>query len=291
MSYPLSTDVLSGQPTAASQYNNLRADALRFGCGENDALALGTFLRRTMSGVRIDYLAANRLRVPFSSSNPPSLVVNGYLLQANANVDLPAGMFSGAAAQWFIFAKRTAGSTVFSLEVNTNSAETADQRLIGEVYWDGSNLVERSLLTYTLISNPATSVLRTTAQSIANISTTAVSFDSEIFDEGNQWLSAAPTRLTCGKAGTYVITGSASFAGSAAGGYRELGLRINGAVGLEMSDGMKVDSSNGTSLTVASIRKLARDDYVELTAWQSSGGALNINANTAFLSFVRVGSL
>ena len=34
MTYPLSTTVSAGQPTAAAHYNHLRSDALRFGQAE-----------------------------------------------------------------------------------------------------------------------------------------------------------------------------------------------------------------------------------------------------------------
>jgi hypothetical protein len=141
MAYPLSADVATGQLTAASHYNNLRADATRIGQALADVVPLGSFLSRYAEGVLISYLATNRVRVAFVTTNPATLMVNGYMLQAAANVDLAAGLFSGAAATWYIFAIRSAGSTTFTLGVNTSSAEAADQRVIGECYWDGTNVV------------------------------------------------------------------------------------------------------------------------------------------------------
>jgi hypothetical protein len=91
--------------------------------------------------VRLQYLATTRLRVPYVTTEPPTLMINGCMCQAGAHVDLAAGMFSGGAAIWYVFANRTPGSTTFTLSVNTSASEGADQRIIGEAYWDGSALV------------------------------------------------------------------------------------------------------------------------------------------------------
>lgn len=141
MTYPLSNDVSSGQPTAASHYNNLRADALRLGQSEADTLRMGQFLGRYASGVRLNYLPTNRLRVPYVSTGPATLMINGCMCQAGANVDLPAGLFSGGSTTWYVFARRNPGSTAFTLEVNTSATEGTDQRIIGEASWDGSGIV------------------------------------------------------------------------------------------------------------------------------------------------------
>ncbi len=141
MTYPLSTDVSTGQPTAAAHYNALRADALRLGQAEADSVKVAQFLNRYQSGIRLQYLATNRLRVPYVTTSPATLMINGCMCQAGANVDLAAGLFSGGAATWYVFAARTAGSTTFTLSVNTSASEGTDQRIIGEVYYDGTNIV------------------------------------------------------------------------------------------------------------------------------------------------------
>lgn len=140
MTYPLSTEVTAGQPTAASHYNNLRSDSLHFGQAATDSVTLGTFLNRFAANISLQLLATNRLRVPFNTTRPPVILINGCMLQAAASVDLAAGMFSGGAATWYVFAVRTAGSTTFTLAVNTSATEAPDQRIIGECQWDGSAL-------------------------------------------------------------------------------------------------------------------------------------------------------
>ncbi len=140
MTYPLSSPVSAGQPTAADHYNNLRKDAVNLGQSDLDVVNLGAFLKRFATGIKLEYLATNRVRVPYSAANPPTLMVNGFMLQASTNVDLPAGLISGAAATWYFFAVRSAGSNTFTLSANTSASETNDQRLIGQAYWNGSSL-------------------------------------------------------------------------------------------------------------------------------------------------------
>lgn len=140
MSYPLSSDVTAGQPTAASHYNNLLADALRFGNVAADSALLGELLAAYQSGLSLSYLATNRIRVPASVVAPVRLVVGGAILTATNPVDLPAGQFTGAAATYTLFAVRSAGSTTFTLSVNTSPTESSTTRAIGSVYWDGSTL-------------------------------------------------------------------------------------------------------------------------------------------------------
>lgn len=146
MSYPLSSIVTAGQPTAAEHYNNLRKDALSLGQAESDAVNLGMFFKRFSNGIKLEYLPNHRVRVPHSSMNPPTLMINGYMLQSDANVDLPVGLISGPAAMWYIFAVRSPGSSTFTLTANTSASEGSNHRLIGQAYWTGSALI--SALSY-----------------------------------------------------------------------------------------------------------------------------------------------
>jgi hypothetical protein len=146
--YPVSSEVSPGQATAAGQYNNLRKDALTLGADPADARTLAQFFSRFIDGVMLVYLPANRLRIAYTITRPPTLMINGYMCQAGANVDLPSNSFSGASATWYIFAVRNSGSAAFTLEVNTSPVEGVDRRLVGQVYWDGANLDSTSVITY-----------------------------------------------------------------------------------------------------------------------------------------------
>lgn len=148
MTYPLSSDVTAGQPTAAAHYNNLRADALRLGNSEADAVTLGALLARFEDGLRLEVLEGSRLRVPASPAEPVTLLIGGVPLSAVNHVDLSvSGAPSGAAGEWFVFAVQSAGSTTFTLEVNTSAAESSGRRLIGRFHWDGSAIAPHTLRT------------------------------------------------------------------------------------------------------------------------------------------------
>lgn len=148
MSYPNSSDVASGQPTAAAHYNNLRKDSVFLGNESADSVNLGAFLQSFVLNMRIEYLATDRLRIPYDSQKPACVMISGCMLVQTANVDLAAGAFSGVAATWYIFAVRAAGVTSFTLAVNSSPSPAADQRLIGEVYWDGTHLAAYTIYSY-----------------------------------------------------------------------------------------------------------------------------------------------
>jgi hypothetical protein len=149
MPYPLSTDVTAGSPTAYQHYNNLRSDALRFGNPEADAANLGALMSMFQQNLSVEYLAVNRLRVPASLTLPVGVMVGGVPLLVSANVDLPSGASpSGPATTWYIFAVRSAGSTAFTLDTNTSSVETSSRRCIGDFYWDGTQIVPKSIHMY-----------------------------------------------------------------------------------------------------------------------------------------------
>ncbi len=139
MSYPNSSDVAAGQPTASAHYNNLRKDAVYMGNVSADSVNLGAFLQSFVLNMHISYLATDRLRIAFDSQKPACVMISGCMLVQTADVDLAAGSFSGAAATWYVFANRAAGVTSFTLTVNSSAVPAADQRLIGEVYWDGTS--------------------------------------------------------------------------------------------------------------------------------------------------------
>lgn len=148
MTYPASSDVSSGQPTASAHYNNLRKDALHLGQASADSVNLGTFLSHHIENVSLVYLATNRVYCPYTAARPARVMINGYMLGQVADIQSPSGLFSGAAATWYIFANRTPASVYFSLTVSTSPIEGPDQKLIGQCYWDGTNVIAGSVYSY-----------------------------------------------------------------------------------------------------------------------------------------------
>jgi len=148
MTYPLSSDVSAGQPTAAAHYNNLRADALRFGQTEADAVYLAALLSKFQNGLKITRLDTDRVRVAATTSNPVSIVIDGIPLQATSNVDLATtAKPSGAGATYYVFAVRSAASTTFTLSVNTSPTAATGQRRIGSFYFNGSAIEPNTIKT------------------------------------------------------------------------------------------------------------------------------------------------
>jgi hypothetical protein len=129
---------------------------------------------------------------------------------------------------------------------------------------------------------PAARVRRAATQSIASgAAFAAVSFDTEIFDQGgNFWDPAFPTRLTIPQDGMYIFGGCGLWAANATG-TREIGFRINGSTVIQLND-QPTDTINGGTNTpwqsVGYQKRLGMGEYLELVVRQESGGALNLNA-------------
>lgn len=128
---------------------------------------------------------------------------------------------------------------------------------------------------------PAVRIRRTTNQSIASgASYAAVSFDTEVFDQGGFWIVGSPTLLTIPADGLYIFGGCAEWAANATG-TRELGIRLNGTIMLQVDD-QPPESTNGATLTpwmnLSYQYRLGVGSTLELVARQESGGALDLVA-------------
>lgn len=120
----------------------------------------------------------------------------------------------------------------------------------------------------------------------------AIPLNAEEFDSHSQHdNSTNPERFTCVKAGTYLITGMATFTANATGN-RDALLRVNGTniVGQNRYAAM---ASGSTSVPVFAMVELAVGDYVELIGRQYSGGSLTLyyaNPLSTHMKMVRLGS-
>lgn len=104
-------------------------------------------------------------------------------------------------------------------------------------------------------------------------------FNAVEFDTGNFYSPSAQDRLTIPSAGTYFILGQLSFDPNATG-ERKANIMING--GARASTLVAAAPSSNTGVSASCYLKLAAGDIVQLQAYQSSGGALNISAGTDF---------
>jgi hypothetical protein len=119
-------------------------------------------------------------------------------------------------------------------------------------------------------------VFNTAATTLTTGVTATLSFDSERYDTDSIHDTAInPSRLTCQTPGLYSITGHVRFASNATG-IREISILINGSVVIAIQD---VPALNGavTIMSISTQYELALSDYVELRAFQNSGGNLNVD--------------
>lgn len=120
-------------------------------------------------------------------------------------------------------------------------------------------------------------VFNSTTISVSNNTDTTLTFDSERWDtDGIHSTSSNTGRLTCVNRGKYLITGSVMFASNATG-LRELYIYLNGTTGIAIQ---KIPAVSGTdsAVNISTVYDLAVNDYVELVAFQNSGGSLNVQA-------------
>ena len=106
---------------------------------------------------------------------------------------------------------------------------------------------------------------------------TILTFDSERYDTDVIHSTLANTeRLTCKTAGKYIIIGQAYFAGSTTGS-RGMKIDLNGVTVIaDIIVNTVVALSGICILVVSTIYDLSVDDYVTLSTFQLSGGALNV---------------
>jgi hypothetical protein len=143
-------------------------------------------------------------------------------------------------------------------------------------------------------TSPTSRVYHSANQSIANITVTALALNSER-DDTHAFHDTATnnSRLTIptGLGGRYLIGGTVEFA-AAAGGLRIVAIRTGGTTDIARERWVPAGNDTDT-MTVVTLALLNAGNYVELTVYQSSGGALNVQASSAFSPefwLVRLGS-
>lgn len=120
-------------------------------------------------------------------------------------------------------------------------------------------------------------IYQNTPQSVANASTTvALNFDTEVDDPHNMWVSGSPSRITVPFAATWDAQGVVSWSVNTTG-VRRVWLRVNGATTVPGSAAsVPAMATIGASVATKVCKiKLNAGDYIEVLAYQNSGGALS----------------
>ena len=132
------------------------------------------------------------------------------------------------------------------------------------------------------ITNVGARVYNSAAISIPNNTATILTFNSERYDtDGLHSVSVNTDRLTCTRSGVHLISASIQFA-AAAGGRRQLYFVVTpllgGAAAVAAEQRTPIGVTAADQITISAIYSLSAGDYVQLVAYQNSGGALNVDA-------------
>jgi hypothetical protein len=112
---------------------------------------------------------------------------------------------------------------------------------------------------------------------LSHNSITALTFDTEDWDTDTMHSTTTNTsRLTATKAGKYLVVGMVWFNTNGTG-IRNIYIYKNGSVVAQTGENT-CSSANSTILNIVNFVDLAVNDYIELEAYQSSGGDLAVRA-------------
>ena len=120
---------------------------------------------------------------------------------------------------------------------------------------------------------------RTTTQAVATATPTAISFNSEVRDDGGFYSSANPTRFTAVVDGWCVFSGTCHWAGANSYG-RRLYARLNGTTEISGTSVISDADHNDPRQNVTGVYYLSSGDYIEFMLDQNSGRTINIQANS-----------
>lgn len=126
-------------------------------------------------------------------------------------------------------------------------------------------------------------VYHNAAQSVANATNVVLAFNSERFDNGGLHdTSTNNSRITFATAGVYYYGANVNWGTTSDTGYRELTILLNGSTNINQStlDGDAVSFSPRQQIN--GMWEFDADDYIVLSVFQSTGGAINVNSNANY---------
>lgn len=122
---------------------------------------------------------------------------------------------------------------------------------------------------------------RAATQSINNATDTLVQLDTSSFDTDGMGTTGAAAKITINTAGIYMVTCGASFAANTTG-VRNISVWRNGSTGDRIIDvqGYVTSVTSANTVTASRAVSLAAGAYIDLRVYQTSGVALNLQAQT-----------
>lgn len=122
--------------------------------------------------------------------------------------------------------------------------------------------------------------------SVPNISQATITFTTEQIDTADLWDPGLPDRLTIPRDGVYIVTGFLQFVANATGD-RQITVTISSGQGTSALVRAPTDLAQ---LVATGVAECSAGDTITLSAWQSSGGALNASFSVLAVAWVGVGS-
>lgn len=149
MTYPLSNEVVVGDATEASQYNNLRRDALYLGGEPGHSGNLMQLLSRVTGAISLTRASGTTIQLTASASNPCGVTIGGaiYAVTSNVSVMVLTSLLP-TAGRYGIWA---VGQTDGTFTLAAGSAGPDNSAQIGTFLWDGSGVIPgtvRSIMQY-----------------------------------------------------------------------------------------------------------------------------------------------
>ena len=121
-------------------------------------------------------------------------------------------------------------------------------------------------------------------QSLSNNTTTKLSFPTELFDSDSAFDSSTNYRFTVpsGKAGKYFFYASWQTASGTDFNSMRIHIYKNGS---SLDPNSQVPNDEYTSIQIAKLLDLAESDYVEIYAYQNSGGTITTVGTSIFYGY------
>lgn len=155
--------------------------------------------------------------------------------------------------------------------------------LITGALWNAGPAASNTFLT----SVPIAVAYQTVSQNVPNGTWTMISCDSTLVDtDGQHSNSINNSRFTCQVAGWYSVSGAIGFNTSSTGA-RGASIYKNGSALTTASGGLTAASNVVHIAPISEVLvQLNVGDYIELAAWQGSGGVLGTAIGTQYDSFL-----
>lgn len=148
--------------------------------------------------------------------------------------------------------------------------------------WKASdwNTYGRDDIAWLATDSPSCRAYNDAAVSVANASGVAfITLNSERFDNAAMHSTSSNTsRITVptGGGGKFIVGGAIQFAASGLGTLRGMHIMVNRTSDI-VWDTRPPSTSNTPAVSACAVYALSAADYVEMGAYQDSGGALNVN--------------